>query len=399
MKKLVFAVSALIIILFSSACEFEPKDQLCNPLPQFDIDLFVDNVRQELTDVAGYQLIVNQNGQLYHSEAEGFSIYAGDPGVAAPMTVDTRMNVASVSKFIGTIALMQVLEKHQISIEEPIHNYLPPRWKAASHGDHFDAGSPYLVRFRNLLRMETALAFPFGNSWSPGRMSSAQEMFTALTQPADPQRWGQYQNGNFTLIRVLIGQIEYGLDAAATNYDEVCADVYFNHIRQQIFDKLNLQPPMSVAAVNNYYAGHFTRAHQWPFNEAFQDGDGNVGWGATSNPVTNSGSGGLILSAFDLAKVMAYFRHDQNGTILSPNARDLILDHQLGLTESTDGEKGVYPSKGGTRGPQNGTSRALRSRIMFFPNGVEVVVLTNSNVTTLGTILRNSFDNAWMSKC
>ena len=398
MKKFLFLVNSLIVILFFSACEFDNNDQICNPLPQFDIDLFIENVRQEMTDVAGYQLIVNQNGQLYHSEAEGFSIYDGDPGGPVDMTVNTRMNVASVSKFIGAIALMQVLEKHQISINEPIHNYLPARWKAATHPDHFDAGSPSMIRFKNLLRMETGLAFS-GNNWSPGIMPTNQQMLNALTQPADANRWGVYQNGNFTLIRVLIGEIEYGLNESASDYEQVCANTYFDYIRQQIFDKLNLNPPLSVIAVNNYYNGSFTRAHQWPFNKAFQDGNSNVGWGATSSPLTNGGSGGLLLSAFDLAKVMAYFKHDNSELIISQTGRKFILDNELGLTESTDGEQGNYQSKGGTRGPQNGTLRALRSRIMFFPNGVEVVILSNSNITNLGSLLRNGFDNAWVSGC
>ncbi|MFQ5448007.1 MAG: serine hydrolase [Saprospiraceae bacterium] len=110
------------------------------------MDLFIENVQNNLGQVAGYQLVVNRDGKLYGSFAEGFSIYDVDPGGPVAMTVNTRMNVASVSKFIGAIALMQVLEKHNISIEEPIHSYLP-----ATHECHrcqqlllrqFYAGAP-----------------------------------------------------------------------------------------------------------------------------------------------------------------------------------------------------------------------------------------------------------------
>lgn len=391
----------LFLALISLSWGFQaclPDDNtICNPAPQFNVDLFIENLEAELDDAAGYQLMVNVGGNLYYSNSEGNSIYSVDPGGPVAMTVNTRMNVASVSKFIGTIALMQVLEKYGISIEEPIHNYLPDSWRSVVHPDHYDAGSPYLIRFRNMLRMQTAIAFA-GTNWSPGDMPDETEMIRALTQPAAPERWGVYQNGNFTLIRVLIGEIEYNLNEAAGDYDVVCTDSYFDYIKEHIFDPLVLDPPMSAQEVNDYYTGNFTRAHQWPFNDAFRDASNNLGWGATSNPYLNGGSGGLVLSAFDLAKLVAFFRYDNAATIMSVNQRNLIFEHELGLIESTNGERGRYLTKGGLRGP-DGNARALRSRIIFYPNNVEAVLLTNSNVTNLGTILRESFDNAWVPGC
>jgi CubicO group peptidase (beta-lactamase class C family) len=394
MKKRIFYFAILTSLILSLTCN---KD-VCDPTPQFDIDLFIENVRNNLDQVAGYQLVVNRDGNLYDSFAEGFSIYDVDPGGPVAMTVNTRLNVASVSKFIGTIALMQVLEKHNIGIEQPIHSYLPGSWKTLVHPDHFDAGSNYKVRFKNLLSMETGIQFTGASNWSPGDMPTTLEMLSALILPADPSRWGVYQNGNFTLIRVLIGEIEYNLSASAPDYDLVCAETYFKYIKENIFDKLNLNPPMSVTDVNSYYLANFTRAHQWPFDDSFRDGNNNLGWGATSNPQNNGGSGGLVLSAMDLANVLAFFQHDQNSLIISETQRDLVLENELGLIESINGEHGRYQSKGGTRGPSS-DSRALKSRIIFYPNGVEAVLLSNSNITGLGTILRKSFDDAWVPGC
>jgi CubicO group peptidase (beta-lactamase class C family) len=389
-------ISFIAILLFTTGCN-NNGDILCNPAPQFNIDLFINNLEAELEDVAGYQLAVNQGGNLFYSNSNGFSIYNVDPGGPISMTVNTRMNVASVSKFIGTIALMQVLEKHNISIEQPIHNYLPDEWKSITHTDHFDAGSPNLIRFRNLLRMETGLPFT-GTVWSPGIMPTTQQMIRALIQPALANRWGVYQNGNFTLIRVLIGEIEFNLDENAVDYDQVCTDKYFTYIKLNIFDKLDLNPPMSVDEVNNYYTGNFTRGHQWPFDDTFRDGNNNLGWGATSNPSLNGGSGGLVLSAMDLAKVLSFFQHDESGLIISSTQRELILENELGLIESMTGTEGRYQSKGGTRGA-DGQARALRSRVIFYPNGVEAVLLINSNFTKMGTILQDSFDDAWVPGC
>jgi len=216
MKKTLFFL-LIATALFWSACEPD-EPVLCDPTPQFDIDVFFDNVNAQLGNVSGYQWVVNKGGNLYRDTAAGQSIFAGDPGGEIDMTVNTRMNVASVSKFVGAIAMMQVLEKHGININQPIYNYLPESWKPGVHADHFDPGSSYWVSFKNLMRMESGIQFA-DSSWSPGPMPTTLEMRVALRQPADPIRWGEYQNGNFTLIRVLIGEIELGLDETDFAYD------------------------------------------------------------------------------------------------------------------------------------------------------------------------------------
>ena len=359
--------------------------------PSFNIDAFVTNLQTELDgDYAGVQAVVIQNGNLYASWADGNAIYSPNPEGDIGMTVDTRMTVASVSKFIGTIALMQVLEDQGIGVEQPIYNYLPDRWQAITHGDHFDGGSAYAIAFENLLRMETGLQFPSGTSWSPGRMSTAEEMQDALALPADPGRWGVYQNGNFTLIRVLMCEMALGVSATTPDYDQTCSDAYEDYINDNIFSPLGIEGIGHIAA-----SGDPSRAHQFPFNPTFLDNNGNVGWNASDSFPNNAGSGGLYLSSMDLAAVVAFFTHDTEGTLLSEASRDVVFDGELGLTESTTGDHGVYYSKAGTRGPDDCCSRAYRARFMIYPNGVEAVVLTNSNAGSLGTVMREAFDDAW----
>jgi len=400
-----FIVLLPFIMFLLSACEKEDKSQtLCDPTPQFNIDLFIQNVNEAMNNpanpVAGYQFTVNQNGNLYHAEAEGNSVYASDPGGPVEMTEFIRMNVASVSKFIGTIALMQVLEKHGIQETELIRDYLPQRWKDAMHTDHYEASSVNKVTFEKMLQMKTGLRFSADNTnWSPGIMPTTDQMYTAITLPADPARVDKYQNGNFTLIRVLITELEYGLDATDPEYNFMTAEAYFDYIKRNIFDKLGIDAPMTISAINNYYDNTaFTRAHQYPFDSTFRDGNNNVGWGASSDPELNGGSGGLVLSSMDLAKILAYFVHD-NVTIISKDQREIILDKDLGLWGTGSGDHGKYSSKGGTRGPETDFNRAIQSMVMMFPNGVEAVLLVNSNKTDNGSTLRTAFDEAWVSPC
>jgi CubicO group peptidase (beta-lactamase class C family) len=226
-------------------------------------------------------------------------------------------------------------------------------------------------------------------------------MLQALRADPVPNRVGTYQNGNFTLIRVLIGEIVYQLDETSAAYATECTEKYFEYIDQNIFSKLNLDCPASVAEVNAYYnTTTYPWAYQHPFNAVFSNpADGSLGWGHSNSPYRNGGSAGLMLSALDIAKIMAYFKHDDAELIISEARRNNILEFELGLTESTTGEHGRYPSKGGTRGPDDCCDRAIRSRIMFFPNNVEAVIITNSDHTGLGVLLRDAFDASWLSPC
>ncbi len=397
-----FLLAALFIL--ASSCKKDDPEALCDPAPKFNIDLFMDNVEAALTDdpykaVAGYQLAVVQNGNLYDTLAGGMSIFESDPGGPVIMTPLTRLNVASVSKFIGTIALMQVLEKHGISVSENIREYLPARWKDALHEDYYGSGAPYPLTFERMLQMKTAI--PFGDNDptnSPGPMLTTDEMFRDIAEAAISTRYNTYQNGNFTLIRVLITELEYGLDASDPNYNFMTTEAYFDYIKREIYDKLAIDAPLSITAINNYYDNtNFTRAHQYPFYTFFRDDDDNIGWGATSDPLLNGGSGGLVLNSIDLAKVLAYFIHD-DGTIISKEQRETILDKNLGLWGTGYGDHGKYSSKGGTRGPDD-DSRAIQSMVMMFPGGIQAVLLVNSNKDDLGATLRKAFDEAWVSPC
>jgi CubicO group peptidase (beta-lactamase class C family) len=389
--------SLIAIILVFSACK---NDKLCNPVPEFNIDTFVAEVNSRMNDaanpVSGYQFAVNRNGQLYHAEAGGIAIHAKDPNGPKNMTVDMRMNVASVSKFIGAMAMMKVMDDYAISTEFNVVNYLPDSWKTMVHPDFTDVDSDAFLTFRKLMTMNTAIAFT-GTNPSPGIMPTEAQMLAALRAAPDLSRIGVYQNGNFTLIRVLIGEIVYGLDETNTNYATACTDKYFEYIKTNFFDKLGIYPPMTGQAVNDYYSvTTYPLGYRFPFDATWTNpSDGTLGWAHTSDPYLNGGSGGLLLSCMDLANILAFFRHDPTEKLISKTQRDKILSYELGLTESADGANGRYPAKGGTRGPETCCSRALRAQIVFFPNGVEAVLLSNCNISTLGTILRDSFDAAW----
>lgn len=393
------AITILTIIIFS-ACEDTP--QICDPTPQFSIDEFVNQIetRLESQNIVGYQFAVNQQGNLYHEQSIGLGRHQNDSGGPVYLSAAHRFNVASVSKFVGTIALLNAMEDNNVSLEFKVSDYLPDSWRSQVHSLYNDVNSDAYLTFRKLLTNRTSIDFP-GSTPAPGSMQTELQMLQALRSTPDLSRDGVYQNGNFTLIRVLIGEIVYDLDETASNYSTECTDKYFEYIDEHIFSKLDLNCPKSADEVNSYYNNSaYPLAYQYPFNDNFQNAtDGSLGWAHTNNPYLNGGSGGLVLSALDIAEIMAYFKHDNTETIISAQQRNSILNSELGLTESSTGNHGRYQSKGGTRGPDDCCSRAIRSRMTFFPNDVEAVIITNSNHTSLGTLLRQAYDASWINLC
>lgn len=372
----------VLLLIGSTSCQ---KDLPLKPsISLFEIDEFVSSLNFSLDEkLSDYQVMVSQKGQLHEVWAKGKAIHANDPGGVMEMTTSTRMNVASVSKFVGAVAMARVLEEHEISLDQPIHNYLPPSWKSKVHPDHWEAGSPYFVSFRKLMQMETGIAFPASVS-----MPSANAMLEALELPAISSRVGTYQNGNFTLIRILIGEIEFDLNEKSKTYNDNSAQAYYRYIDQKLFAPSKVE---TVKPVN--FKANLPRAYQYPLNLNFKDQDGNIGWLGATNVLNSAGSGGLYLSVMDLGGLMGFFRYTND--ILSTEMRKAIMESELGLTESTDGEHGRYLTKSGTRGKDECCDRAFKSIIMMFPNDIEVALLINANFNGSGNLIKQSYDNAW----
>ncbi|MCT8339404.1 beta-lactamase family protein [Flavobacteriaceae bacterium TK19130] len=401
-----------ILLLFSTlllfSCEEDNNDNVCDPSPQFNIEEFITQIETRLNSqtIIGYQFAVNQDGNYYDDQSMGLARHDFDPGGPVPITQSTRFNTASIAKFIAAIVLVNALEDNNISLDWDFIDYLPTSWHDKAHFQH-------QYTFRELLTHQTGIKFinPSGTSQSPGRVQSEAQMLEALMAPPDPGLIGEYQNGNFNLVRVLIGEIVYSLEVNEEGEyanNTVCTDKYFEYLEQKIIFPLSLTCPSSAEEVNSYYSSTpYPYAYQYPFDSTFVDATGSLGWAHSNNPYTTSGAAGLMLSAMEIAKIAANLKHDNTNLIISPSGRDDILEFELGLYNSLSGENGRYKCKRGTRGPDGSSTanpptccdRAIQSILMFFPNGVEAVIITNSRHNTMHTLLRDAYDASFVNPC
>ena len=75
----------------------------------------------------GYAFAIAQDGRIRRAGAGGKARISGDGNMK--MTTRVRQNVASVSKTITAIAVLQLLEKNNLNIESRVAPHLPKNWR------------------------------------------------------------------------------------------------------------------------------------------------------------------------------------------------------------------------------------------------------------------------------
>jgi methyl acetate hydrolase len=172
-------------------------------------------------------------------------IYQGAAGVrdvsnGEPMTVDTIVRIASMTKAITSVAIMQLVEQEKARLDDPVGQYLP-RFADAQVLEGFDADDKPILRpakspvtIRHLLTHTSGYVYEIWNA-DAGRnvelgnvasISAGGDAFVDAPLSFDPGSQWEYGIGTDVLgilIEVISGQ---------------SLDVYF---QQQIFTPLKMQ--------------------------------------------------------------------------------------------------------------------------------------------------------------
>jgi CubicO group peptidase (beta-lactamase class C family) len=188
----------------------------------------------------GFGYTIVQDGQVVRAGGGG----AARPGAA--FTEHTRVNVASVSKTITAVAMLQMLEKHGLTPAAPIGPWLPPDW---SKGYGFwQVGG---LKFHDLLTHRSGLQQTIAklsvvqpaalegldtNSWAGleqvvlngvaadwAQTGCAEKNGDGGYEPGSPAaNFGYfgvycYKNVNYSLMRIMIARMWQALEPAIAN--------------------------------------------------------------------------------------------------------------------------------------------------------------------------------------
>ena len=119
MKRLMLLVP--LLCLFSCSSKQNDNTNYTNIKQQMH-DL-VNQPDKAATEIAGLQLVLIKDGELVFEHAEGFASIT-PAGEILPLSIDHKVRIASISKFILTMSLMTLVEDGLIDLDQDISRYL-----------------------------------------------------------------------------------------------------------------------------------------------------------------------------------------------------------------------------------------------------------------------------------
>jgi CubicO group peptidase (beta-lactamase class C family) len=322
------------------------------PHPQWDA-VFASN----LTNVPGYAYAVAHNGRLI---AEGASGYART-SVDAPQTLwttNTRLNLASVSKCVTTVALLKLLHHRGISIDQPFYPLLQSQCPTAGPGIS-------TVTIKNLLEMKSGMVVD-GTLWTPNIWSF---LSTYLQQGlvGTPGVTSAYSNTDFTIcqaiIALLVDPVHQGGDGIAPYVGYVTDHVLKPMVIDPLIFNPNPDPPATAA-----------------LSYALSDNGPGVYW----DPIQCVGCGGWVATAGELIKFLIGVRDDR---VIDRRITERMFHEQLGCYVY-DGIYGKYYDHNGWLEDGGTPNRGLNTGVIHLSDGYDALLLVNAQfVDTIGLMI------------
>lgn len=342
-------------------------------VPKLDTGAFGSAVHAILKDtVTGYILQIRHNGVLVHNLIWNWAQTPADHNKG--WTEDTRMHVASVSKFLTAVAMVKVLDSKKISYDAKIAGYLPAYW---TKGNNIDK-----ITFRHLLTHKSG--------FNTGKSSSDYGFMKSKVAAGVPQVGGyDYENMNFGLCRILIPIILGEVDKNAVFIKDTALNdkawdaITLYHYRS--YCQNNLFTPAGVSNVGFVPTGTSALAYQFPHKN-------KKGWNS-GDLSTVAGGAGWRLSTKELLNVLNHVR--RKNTIISTTTAQYMLDNYFGIDQVIDTPAGKIYNKNGAWGANGNKEQCVA---YFLPNGMELVLFVNSPIGaddfSLRGIVKDAFINS-----
>jgi Beta-lactamase len=334
------------------------------PLKHLKVQAFADALHASLkNDVVGYCMRLQQHGSTIYTLQWNWAQTPSDNALG--WNPSREMHVASVSKLITAIAMTRLLDKKGISYDAKIVDYLPKYW--------FKGPNINKISFRNLLTQTSGFATAHGET--DYMTMKFMVMLGVSTGPPASNYVGKYryENMNFGLCRILIaiinGNVNKTLVVPDNIWDIITITAYSTYVSVNVFS------PSGVTDASLDHPANSALAYSFPVSGG--------GWNS-GNLMTVSGGAGWHVSVNDLLKVMGTFR--RKGTIMSTAKAQNMLDSGFGIDVISDTPAGRLYNKNGLW--EDGTPRIEQSLAYFLPEDMELVVLTNSAVSSPAKFFR-----------
>lgn len=350
----------------------QPLGRFTAVIPKLNVNTFGQELHNKVKDqVTGYAMQLRKNGAPIYTLIWNWAQTPADANQG--WKLDTRMHIASVSKYISAVAMVKLLDAKGISIDAKIINYLPAYW---SKGANIDK-----ISFRHL--MTHTSGFNTGTS-KADFLFMKQKVAAGVGGVGNPH----HENMNFGLLRILLAVINGNIPTNFTagnltdqTWDLVAINSYQQYCQTNIFN------PAGVANASFAPLANYKNALAYKFPHQNLDGFN------TGNLASYAGSDGWRISLEELLKVMDQVR--RKNTILSSVRAQQLLDANLGINESISTPAGKLYYKTGYWG--GGGGKVEQSVLYYLPEGMELVMLVNSPISannwSLGALIKDLYLN------
>jgi CubicO group peptidase (beta-lactamase class C family) len=334
--------------------------------PKLDTVGFANDLHAVLKDTRGHALQVRRNGT---PEMSYFWDWGRTPQDGAKgWSLDRRMHIASVSKLITAMVIVDLLDEKGISVDAKIGPYIPGYWTVGANVAD--------ITFRDLLTHRSGFVSSDG-SFLAMKSVVAKPVPATVEKPA-------YQNVNFSILRVLGAVVAGAVEVPFTSptyqdqiWDILATDWFVARANSRIF------APAGVSNVS-----------------AVPNAEGAIGYASktdTSGMINEDltsiiGGAGFRMSVNELLSVMDAFR--RRGTIVSNAVAKTAIQDLLGLDLMIDTPAGKLYTKNG--GWADGAGNNEQSVVFFMPENIEIAIHMNSPLPN-GADLTNTVITAYLN--
>ena len=326
--------------LLLASCANEKADDSNQANLKRKLHDLVYNEEKRPTEISGLQMVLIKNGRVVFEHAEGLA--RRKEGAAVPLTIDHKVRVASISKFVLTMAFMSLVEERKVHLDADISDYLgfelrnpnfPDRKITArqvlAHVSSIRDGSYYFMGieddYRDFFRLGTnplsAAHYDDGNHFASEPNQGPGDFFT-------------YSNLNFGIISGIV-----------ENVSGQRMDLF---VKENLFDPLNLKSTFNVCSLHeNGFSALAT---------LYRRGDGGLTWDP-AGPWVEQVDGDPVRCFYEGAvyergdvpdfSILNTYEPGKNPTLFSPqgglraSAKDLAVLMQVLLLDGKMGSRQI----------------------------------------------------------
>jgi CubicO group peptidase (beta-lactamase class C family) len=377
--KIQFLLGVSIVLyfaFFNGKCQ---NDVECTADSCFSIDSFAANIKKSLAGMCmGYAFVIDYKGKRERIFADGLRRTSKDGGNLF-YDIFAKFHTASMAKTLTAIATLRLLKQNNLTTYTKITNYLPSDWQLGTKVDK--------ITFRDLLRHESGIRNKLTDTCD-GDFYSQLKCKLKLGV-ADSFGIPQYQNMNFSLLRILISKLD-GHPHLAQGNDTATANNYIRYVRKYIFEPCSALGEIQCTPDTNlhYYVWPYDNTHGQTFGDYSQVG-GAFGW---------------YLSVSDYGNVISKLFNSE--VLLTKAWRDTMTANNLGCYPDNVKKGTSYNHNGGwgikiyyydSQNKLDSSQGSANCGWINFPNGIDAVCMVNSDIpgNWFPGIFLNAYAKAW----